>query len=247
MSKYLVAAERLLTSRRAVALTGAGISVESGIPDFRSADGLWSRYDPMEFGHISSFWENPAKVWKMLSEMDKMLMCAHPNPAHFTLAEMEKRGLLSLVITQNIDSLHQRAGSRKVIEYHGHTRSLRCDRCGKEFQRDAVSLHVLPPMCDCGYALRPAIVFFGEEIPDDALVNAYKAACDCDLMLLIGTSAVVAPASYLPHRAKERGSFLIEINPAPTALTNRITDVYIAEPAGKALPAILAAVLDQGK
>jgi NAD-dependent deacetylase len=180
MSNYRMTAERLLKSRRAVALTGAGISVESGIPDFRSADGLWSRYDPMEFGHISSFRANPAKVWTMLSELVEMLTCAAPNPAHFALAEMEKRGLLSLVITQNVDSLHQRAGSQEVIEYHGHTRSLRCEQCGKEFQRNGVSLDVLPPLCGCGYALRPEIVFFGEDIHDDALVNAYKAACDCD-------------------------------------------------------------------
>lgn len=247
MSNYRIAAERLLNSRRAIALTGAGISVESGIPDFRSVNGLWSRYDPTEFGHISSFRESPARVWMMLSEMDEMLLRAVPNPAHFALAEMEKRGLLSLVITQNVDSLHQRAGSRDVIEYHGHTRSLRCDRCRKKFQRDHVSLDILPPLCDCGYAIRPEIVFFGEEIPDEALVNAYKAACDCDLMLIIGTSAVVAPAAYLPRRAKERGAFLLEINLAATGLTNKITDLYFAEPAGKSLRAILSAVVDEEK
>jgi len=176
--------------------------------------------------------------------MDEMLLRAAPNPAHFALAEMEKQGLLNLVITQNIDSLHQRAGSENVIEYHGHTRSLRCEHCAKEYQRDGISLEVLPPLCYCGYALRPEIVFFGEEIPDEPLVNAYRAACNCDLMLIIGTSATVAPASYLPHRAKERGAFLVEINSSRTKLTNRLTDMYIAEKAGKALPAILAAVVD---
>jgi NAD-dependent deacetylase len=183
----------------------------------------------------------------MLSEMDEMIRRAVPNPAHFALAEMEMRGLLSLIITQNIDSLHQRAGNDKVIEYHGHTRSLRCERCAKEYRRDGISLDVLPPRCDCGYALRPEIVFFGEEIPDDALVNSYRAARDCDLMLIIGTSATVAPASYLPYRAKERGAFLVEINPLKTKMTNRLTDLYIAERAGKAMPAILAALDDGNK
>lgn len=247
IDRCLIAAKQLKKSRRVIALTGAGISVESGIPDFRSANGLWSRYDPMDFGDINSFRESPAKVWNMLSEMDDMVLRAVPNPAHFALAEMERQGLLSLVITQNIDSLHQRAGSERVIEYHGHTRSLRCEQCNKEFRRDEISLHVLPPLCDCGYALRPEIVFFGEEIPDDALVDAYKAACACDLMLIIGTSATVAPASYLPRRAKERGAFLVEINTATTEMTNRITDLYIAGPAGKVLPAILAATNHQRK
>jgi NAD-dependent deacetylase len=183
----------------------------------------------------------------MLSEMDEMILRAVPNPAHFALAEMEKKGLLSLVITQNVDSLHQRAGSEKVIEYHGHTRSLRCEHCAKKYYRSEISMDILPPFCDCGYALRPEIVFFGEEISDNALVSAYSAACDCDLMLIIGTSATVAPASYLPHRAKERGAFLVEINPLKTKMTNRLTDLYISERAGRALPAILAAIDDGNK
>lgn len=239
MDNYHLAAERLQNSRRAIALTGAGISVESGIPDFRGPDGLWTRYDAMEFALIDAFRERPGKVWKMLLELLETVSRASPNPAHYALAELERRGLISLIITQNIDSLHQRAGSQNVIEYHGHTRTMRCDECEKKFQSENVSLDELPPRCGCGTALRPDIVFFGEEIPDDPLVNAYRAACDCDLMLIIGTSAMVVPAAYLPLRAKERGAYIIEINPSASELTGRLTDLYIPEPAGKALPAIV--------
>jgi NAD-dependent deacetylase len=168
MDDYRRMAERLLRSAYVVALTGAGISVESGIPDFRSAGGLWSKYDPMEYGTIESFRANPAKVWKMLAELDEVLLRADPNPAHRALAELEKRGILRLIITQNVDSLHQRAGNTKVVEFHGNNRTLRCDSCGQVFSRASVSLKNLPPRCPCGEALRPELVFFGEPIPGDA-------------------------------------------------------------------------------
>lgn len=244
MISYQTAAERLLQSRYAVALTGAGISVESGIPDFRSPGGLWSRYDPMEFGYIDSFRANPGRVWKMLLEMDELLRQANPNPAHFALAELEKLGLLKGVITQNVDSLHQRAGSLNVIEFHGHNRTLRCDLCGMRFSREEVALAEIPPCCHCGAPLRPDFVFFGEGIPPVAHEQAMAAAENCDLMLIVGTSATVAPASFLPSSAKRRGAFLLEINPNLTELSYRMSDLHIVEPAGKALPAIIA-MLDQ--
>lgn len=242
MHMYKEIAARLLTSRHVVALTGAGISVESGIPDFRSPGGLWSRYDPMEFGHIESFRINPGKVWKMLLEMDQLLNSALPNSAHFALAELEKRGIVKTVITQNVDSLHQRAGSSDVIEFHGHNRTLRCDHCGKRYSRESISLEVLPPICGCSKPLRPDFVFFGESIPPKALENAMAVAQGCDMMLIVGTSATVAPASYLPLAAKEASAFLLEINPTKTELSYRMSDLHIAEPAGKALPAILEAL-----
>lgn len=242
MSIYEDLAERLSAGRHVVALTGAGISVESGIPDFRSAGGLWSRYDPLEFGHIESFRMNPAKVWGMLLEMDQLLCGAFPNPAHEALAELERRGILQAVITQNVDSLHQRAGSVKVIEFHGHNRTLRCDGCGRRFTRENISLEVLPPRCGCGSPLRPEVVFFGEDIPAEQLEMAMAEVEKCDMMLVIGTSATVAPASYLPLVAKERAAFLLEINPTRTELSCNMSDVHIAESAGKALPAIVAAL-----
>ncbi len=241
-SLYRRIADRLQRSGHIVALTGAGISVESGIPDFRSEGGLWSRFDPMEFGHIESFRRNPAKVWQMLLEMDRLLTRAEPNRAHFALAELERRYRLEAVITQNVDSLHQRAGSMHVIEYHGHGRSLRCDRCGQVYSREELTLQELPPRCLCTGPLRPNFVFFGEDIPRDAHRQAVEASRACDLMLVIGTSGSVAPASYLPGMAKELGAFIVEINPSPTENSRRIADLCLVERAGTALPGILTAL-----
>jgi NAD-dependent deacetylase len=192
----------------------------------------------MEFGYIGAFRRNPAKVWNMLLEMDHLLSSAQPNFAHLALARLEKREIIKAVITQNVDSLHQRAGSRTVVEYHGHNRTLRCDRCGSRVERGKIVLDNLPPLCACGEALRPDFVFFGEPIPEDAHSQAMEEARQCDLMLVIGTSATVAPASYIPIVAKERGAFLLEINPNATELTHRLTDLHIAEPAARALSAI---------
>lgn len=242
MNDYEKAGLRLSQSRYAVALTGAGISVESGIPDFRSEDGLWSRYDPAEFGYIESFRADPAKVWRMLLELDRLVTNALPNPAHFALAELERRNIIKMVITQNVDGLHQRAGSVKVVEFHGNSRSLKCDLCGKRLTRQEVSLHKLPPLCPCGGVLRPDLVFFGEAIPPLAYKEAVSAAYECDVILVIGTSASVAPASIIPRIAKQHGAFLLEINPKPSELTFHMTDLHIAELAGVALPAIIAAL-----
>jgi NAD-dependent deacetylase len=247
MDVYRRIAELLSKSLYAVALTGAGISVESGIPDFRSEEGLWARYDPSEFGHIDSFIANPSKVWTMLKEMDDLLSLAQPNGAHLALAEMERCGFIKEVITQNVDSLHQRAGSVRVVEFHGHNRTLRCDHCGKSYPRENISFERLPPLCSCGSPLRPEFVFFGEIIPQDAYHNAIAAARKCDLMLIVGTSATVAPASHLPVIAKERGAFLLEINPSVTELSHHMADLHLAETAGKALPAILAAMTGCGQ
>jgi NAD-dependent deacetylase len=243
-SIYRQVADRLKRSRGAVALTGAGISVESGIPDFRSEGGLWSRFDPMEFGHIQSFRRDPAKVWRMLLEMDDLLSRAAPNPAHYALAELEKRNHLQAVITQNVDSLHQRAGSVQVVEYHGHGRSLRCDRCEQTYEREGLTSQPLPPRCSCGGPLRPNFVFFGESIPPEAHQKAMDAACKCDLMLVVGTSGTVAPASFLPGIAKEHGATIVEINPSRTEISRQIADVSIHETAGLALPCLVTAVVE---
>lgn len=242
MNSYEKAAQKLSRCRKAVALTGAGISVESGIPDFRSEGGLWSKYNPMEYALIDAFYSNPSKVWKMLVELDDLLEHAKPNAAHYALADLESRGILKAVITQNIDSLHQKAGSNHVIEFHGHNRTLRCDRCGTTYERDQMSLDKIPPVCKCGMPIRPEIVFFGENIPMDAYRDSMSAVRSCDMMIIVGTSATVAPASYLPRTAKDAGAFILEVNPTPTGLTNSISDLYIAEAAGKALPGILGAL-----
>jgi NAD-dependent deacetylase len=178
----------------------------------------------------------------MLVELDEVLMRADPNPGHLALAELERREILKAVITQNVDSLHQRAGSIKVIEFHGNNRTLRCDSCGRRFPRESISLKSLPPRCSCESALRPDLVFFGESIPGEAYHRSMAAVSRCDLMLIIGTSASVAPASTLPRIAKGNGAFLLEINPEVSELSHHLTDVHISEPAGQALPGIVAAL-----
>ena len=247
MEPFEEAAKAIKNSNNTVARTGAGISVESGIPDFRSPGGLWSKYDPMEFGHIRSFQSHPGKVWQMLLEIDTLLERATPNRAHLSLAKLEEMGMLHAIITQNIDSLHQKAGSNKVIEYHGHGRSLRCDACGKTYPRSVVDQENLPPLCTCGDPLRPEVVFFGEPIPVRARQEADTAAAGCRVMLIIGTSASVAPANYLPIIAKNHGAKIIEVNPMPTDLSEHLKDISIREKASKVLETILKLVTIETK
>lgn len=242
MEKYHKISRLLLESRYAIALTGAGILVESGIPDFRGRDGVWAKYDPLEYGHIDSFRANPAKVWKMLMEMGALMEGVDPNEAHFALGELEKLGIVKMVITQNVDSLHQRGGSSNVVEFHGNFRKMRCDNCMKPFVREDISLEQLPPLCTCGGPIRPDVVLFGEGIPPEAYSRAFRAAEKCDLMLVVGTSASVAPASELPVIAKRRRAQIVEINPEPSELSAWLTDLHIMEPATTAFRNIMETV-----
>jgi NAD-dependent deacetylase len=225
----------LKNSRLAVALTGAGISVESGIPSFRGAHGLWTRYDPMEYAHIQAFLTNPAKVWKLLRELEETIARARPNPAHVALAELEKFGRLRAVITQNVDNLHQEAGSRNVIEFHGNARRFVCLRCKRAFDPKTLDFSQVPLYCPCSGLIKPDIIFFGEEIPVAANKAAFELAEKCDLMLVIGTSAAVMPANYLPYTAKNHGARIVEINPETTELTRRLTDYYFDDSASRVL------------
>jgi NAD-dependent deacetylase len=225
----------LLAGGRGVALTGAGISVESGIPDFRSKGGLWSRFNPMEYATIGAFRKDPGKVWKMLKEMNALLERASPNRAHEALARLEKAGLLEGVITQNIDSLHQKAGSSVVVEFHGSTRHFVCLWCEGRFSREEIGGRGMPPLCDCGKPLKPGIVFFGETIPGAALHTSARLAENCRVMLVIGTSAEVAPANVLPLRAKREGASIVEINVEPTRLTRELTDIFLEGKASEVL------------
>ena len=229
----------LRQSRLAVALTGAGISVESGIPAFRGSQGLWDRYDPQEYAHIKAFLTNPGKVWKMLAELGGLVDQARPNPAHTALARLEELGCLQAVITQNIDALHQRAGSREVIEFHGNGQRVVCLDCGRRLALTALSLKELPPRCSCGGLLKPEVVFFGEPIPSEASEKALQYSRRCDLMLVVGTSAVVAPASQLPWVAKQNGARIVEINLERTHLSDTISDVVLEISASRALTDIV--------
>ncbi|MDL2286388.1 NAD-dependent deacylase [Desulfococcaceae bacterium OttesenSCG-928-F15] len=241
--KIAEAAARLKKCRHVVALTGAGISVESGIPDFRSAGGLWEKYDPSEYAHIDAFYRKPNQVWQMLSDMYELLHPAKPNPAHLALADMERDGVLKEIITQNIDSLHQKAGNTRVIEFHGHFRTLKCESCGARKKTEEISVEELPPLCaKCGRAMRPEIVFFGEGIPPKAYEDAMQAVSLCDGLIIIGTSAVVAPASYLPGIARDRGAFILEVNLETTPLSRKIVDLHIGGSAGSILPLLVEAI-----
>ncbi|KAA0003937.1 MAG: NAD-dependent deacylase [Thermoplasmata archaeon] len=236
------AAKDIAKAKMAIALTGAGISTESGIPDFRSKDGLWSKYDINEYGHIDSFKRNPGKVWRMLREMISLLD-AKPNPAHYALAELEKMGYIKAVITQNVDNLHQEAGSKNVIEFHGNFKRVVCLKCGKKQDVKKINMQNLPPYCNCGGVLKPDGIFFGEPIPREAYSKSIELATQCDLMLVIGTSATVYPASQLPYFAK--GSLIspkgivIEINKEATEITGIVSDYIIEGKAGEILSQIV--------
>lgn len=236
------AARVIATRGNVVALTGAGISVESGIPAFRGAQGMWERYDPMEYATIGAFVADPKKVWKMLAEMMGVLTRAAPNAAHSALAELERGGLLRAVITQNIDGLHQAAGSRKVVEYHGNPGELVCLACSRRYESlGKIAECGIPPPCDCGAVLKPDVVFFGEPIPERPRDEAEELASGCKVFLVVGTSAEVAPACDLPMLAKDGGALVVEVNPGRTLLTETVTDIYVGEGAGTALPAIVSA------
>lgn len=236
---YRQAAEVLASRRNAVALTGAGISVESGIPAFRGSQGMWERFDPAEYATIGAFLKSPEKVWEMLSEMLDLLVRASPNPAHRGLAEMERMGILRSVITQNVDGLHQSAGSRKVIEYHGNPLELVCIHCWKRYPSLEKIGERIPPRCACGKILKPDIVFFGEPIPWIAQEDSETEARECSVLLVVGTSAQVMPASGIPRIAKEHGAFIIEINPEETSLTEKITDIHLQGRASLAMERLM--------
>lgn len=236
-------AEIITSARTVIALTGAGISVESGIPPFRGKGSLWDTIDPMEFAHINSFLKNPEKVWKgFLAGMKDMLDRARPNEGHMGLVALEEMGKLSTIITQNIDGLHQQAGSTDVIEFHGNFAWQRCMTCDTLIPSTMIDLTNLPPRCDCGGLFRPDCVFFGEMIPEHSLSRSRSLASSCDVIIVVGTSAVVQPAAMIPVIAKNSGAVVIEVNPEPTPLTSSISDHYLKGNAGNVLKALAGAV-----
>jgi NAD-dependent deacetylase len=235
------AARTILDSHLTIALTGAGISVESGIPDFRSKGGLWDRFDPEEYATIYAFQDDPEKVWRMLKEMEQIVADARPNAAHTGLAELEQMGLLKSVLTQNVDNLHQEAGSRDVIEYHGNSKSFTCLWCNKKYDYED-KRGEYPPRCECGNILKPDVIFFGEAIPSLAMVRSSQLASTCQALLIIGTSAVVSPFNILPRQAKQVGATIIEINLEKTVLTNSITDIFLQGKATEQVSQVVSAV-----
>lgn len=209
------------------AFTGAGISVESGIPPFRGKNGIWNTYDPQVLD-IDYFHGHADVCWVGIKEIFyDFFGKAEPNAAHLYLADLEIRGMLKVLITQNIDNLHYLAGSRNVVEYHGNSRQLVCRTCGATTGATPAILATLPPRCDCGGIYKPDFIFFGEGIPEQALARSAEAARKTDVMLIVGSTGEVFPAAMVPRQAKERGALIIEINPEPSNFTNSITDIFI--------------------
>ena len=239
-------AKIIKNSKYLTAFTGAGISVESGIPPFRGAGGLWEKYDP-KFIEINFFYANPQESWR---EMKKIFFSsmneAEPNTAHKTLAQLEEQGILKGIITQNIDNLHQKAGSKNVQEFHGTINFLTCIKCAKRYPLKDISLEVIPPLCTCGGVLKPDFVFYGEGINPAVYDASMMLALKSDVMLVIGTSGEVMPACSMPVLAKrkENPATIIEINTLPSAYTGVISDYYFEEKAGDFF-AKLAAELKQ--
>lgn len=254
-------AEALARAKWPIALTGAGVSTESGIPDFRGPQGLWRKYDPNEFTY-SSFLRDPARYWRRHLEIFAGLGEVEPNPSHYALARLEELGRLKCLITQNVDGLHQKAGSRNVVEFHGSLSRVKCLRCGSVYPMGGVEARVkageLPPRCGCGGLLKPAVVFFEEPIPWEALSRAHSEALKCDFMLVAGTSASVYPAAELPYIAKFGRSpmafpglepvlkgepaIIVEVNLNPTQLTDTIADYSLMGKTGEILPKIVERV-----
>jgi NAD-dependent deacetylase len=237
-SNVKVAAELLRASRRLLALTGAGISTPSGIPDFRSEHaGLWKRVDPLEVASIWGFHEHPERFYEWLRPVLSKTAVAQPNGAHRALARMEQAGQLTGVATQNIDSLHQVAGNKCVCELHGHMRTATCLGCGEQVEGSAVIQDVLAgqpaPRCtECGELLKPDFVLFGEPLPYDTLSRAQAQALDCDVMLIVGTSLEVMPAADLPLLARRRGARLVLVNLSPTPLDDQMDVIIRADVVG---------------
>ena len=222
------AAELLKNSSHTTAFTGAGISVESGIPPFRGENGLWSKIDPI-FLDSSYFEKYPDKSWRLIKDIFyEFFGKAKPNAAHYALAELENKGLLRAIITQNIDNLHQEAGSKNVIEFHGTSKSLICTNCGKQVEAKEELLNILPPKCKtCSGILKPDFVFFSEPIPEPANSRSFREAEIADVFILIGTTGEIQPASMIPIIAKNNGTQIIEINIEKSNFTNSITDVFL--------------------
>lgn len=247
-----LAASRVATARWCVTLVGAGISQESGIPTFRGAGGLWTRDGKPPMNGFQRFLAAPEVWWasrleeaKRPDELAAAIGGAQPNAAHRALAELEHLGVLKTVITQNIDNLHQLAGSRRVLEIHGNRTLMRCIRCQRRFRPDEIPMQTLPPLCPlCDGIIKSDTVMFGEPIPEAVLNACHNQARRSDVMVIVGTSAVVYPAAELPLVAKRAGAALIEINPDETPLTARC-DIVLRGLAGVALPVLVAAVRDR--
>jgi NAD-dependent deacetylase len=234
--------DRLKEAEKIVFVTGAGISQESGIPTFRGKDGLWRKYDPMKLATIDAFYDNPKLVWEWYEERRQNILAANPNPGHLAISGLEKYKQVS-VLTQNIDGLHQRAGSTQVYELHGSIITIKCTVCN--FKDKIISgFSQLPPLCKCGNMLRPDVVWFGESLPQDVWQSAIEQASSCDVMVVVGTSLAVSPANLLPVYAKQNGATMIEVNIEQTSMSSSM-DISLRSSAASALPDLVRMISDR--
>jgi len=237
-SKIAQVQEQLSGAKQIVVLTGAGISAESGVPTFRGPEGLWKKYRPEELANPSAFKQNPQLVWEWYDWRRGLIANTEPNSGHLALARQERISSSFTLITQNVDGLHDRGGSKNMLKLHGDIWQMRCSACAKVTINRQVPLPELPPKCGCGALLRPDIVWFGESLSTTTWQSAWNASEAADVFLVVGTSALVQPAASLPLVAKERGAYLVEINMEQTAISQH-ADLSLFGPAGELLPQII--------
>jgi len=232
------AAEILRSAQRVVAFTGAGVSAESGVPTFRGAGGLWEGHPVEELASPRGFYADPVKVWRFYEERRRNLANVKPNPAHRVLAGWQERFPRYAVVTQNVDGLHQAAGARGVLELHGSIWRMRCLGCGREREERTVPLPRVPPLCsECGAMERPGVVWFGEFLPEVVMAAAFAAIEGCEVLVVVGTSAVVYPAAGFVEVAATAGAKVIEVNPEASSMAH-FADVALRGPAGELLPLV---------
>ena len=237
MKMFELIKDQIKNIEKVVFVTGAGISQESGIPTFRGKEGLWRNYDPMKLATIDAFYDNPKLVWEWYNERRKNIFQAEANQGHRAIAELEKYTQV-VVLTQNIDGLHQKAGSSRVLELHGSIVKIKCSVC--DF-KDEIQIEISknPPLCKCGNILRPDVVWFGESLPQNVWQKAMILASECDLMVVVGTSLVVSPANTLPIYAQQNNAIMIEINPESTEMSPEM-DLVIKDSSTVALPKLVS-------
>ncbi len=246
--KISLISRKIAECGKTVFFTGAGISTESGIPDYRSKGGLWDKFKPVYFDDFISSKKARIEYWKRKTALYQDLIQAKPNPAHIAIAELHKMGLLEAVITQNIDGLHQESGlpDQKVVELHGNTRRVRCLSCYKLFSEDEVQQRIesgdLAPECQCGGYLKPDTISFGQAMPVEAVEKAVEISGNCDLFIVVGSTLIVHPAAQMPYYAKENGAFLVVLNLSETPC-DKMCDVLIRGKAGEVLQRILNEII----
>jgi NAD-dependent deacetylase len=219
-------------------LTGAGISAESGVPTFRGEDGLWKKFRPEELATFDAFMANPELVWEWYEYRRKIIDEIKPNPGHSALVDFQKHIDEFDLITQNVDGLHQAAGSENVIELHGNIRKNKCIQCGKKYETLEGITEGVPPKCSCSGNIRPDVVWFGEMLPQDAINYAFAVSSECDLFFSVGTSAIVHPAASLPLIAKRTGAYVVEVNISPTEISHSVDETLLGK-SGEILPCLV--------